>query len=234
MTGLVVRAKGCDPLLIDTCGGFELARQLAQAGLTFSEVRNVVATHRHMDHIGGFGALTLARQPLDIYAIDDAHEGIRGMLAATFPEWEHNPETRHITVEPGERREIGGFAVAFFAVEHRVPTVAVRVEHGGRTLAFSADCVPCDGVAACARDADLFLCDVYVAASAGDGAAERAHRLGHPTARDAGEIATAAGAKALILLHLSRLVVLDDVLAEARAYFAGPVYLAKDGSTYTV
>jgi hypothetical protein len=31
-TGLLVRAPGCDPLLIDTCGGFELVRQLARIG----------------------------------------------------------------------------------------------------------------------------------------------------------------------------------------------------------
>jgi hypothetical protein len=158
-TGLLVTAPGCEPLLIDTCGGFELPRQLARIGQPINALRNVIVTHRHMDHAGGMPALFIATIPLNIYALPDAHTGIRALMAACFPEWPIHPDVQRIAIAAGEARDIGGFAVEFFATEHRVPTVAVRVTHDGRTLAFSADGVPTDGMVACARDADPFICD---------------------------------------------------------------------------
>ena len=50
-------------------------------------MRNVIVTHKHMDHAGGLQALLLARVPLDIYANADTHAGIRAMTAGSFPEW---------------------------------------------------------------------------------------------------------------------------------------------------
>src|SRR5207248_5185083 len=66
--GILVTAPGCAPLLIDTCGGFELARQLARAGQPLAGLRDVIVTHRHLDHAGGVPALLLANLPLDIHA----------------------------------------------------------------------------------------------------------------------------------------------------------------------
>ena len=125
-------------------------------------------------------------------------------MAACFPEWPIDPEVRQISIEPGERREIGGFVVEFFAVDHRVPTVAVRVERGGKVLAFSADSRPCAALIACAREADLFLCDALCAArDDAVQAAEWSRELMHPTAHEAGEMAEKAQARALTLLHLA-------------------------------
>ncbi|MGN6362717.1 MAG: hypothetical protein ACTHNK_20260, partial [Thermomicrobiales bacterium] len=42
--GLLVTAPGCAPLLIDTCGGFEIARQLALVGHPLADVRNIIIT----------------------------------------------------------------------------------------------------------------------------------------------------------------------------------------------
>src|SRR4051794_25176531 len=156
-TGLLVTAPGCEPLLLDTCGGFELARQLVATGHALADLRNVVVTHRHLDHTGGIPALYLANLPLAIYGSDDAQMGIDQLLAATYPEWPPHPAITRPVISPGERREIGGFDVEFFTVEHRVPTVAVRVSHGGKTLAFSADSIPCANLVACARGRSLHL-----------------------------------------------------------------------------
>jgi len=83
--------------------------------------------------------------------------GLDALLAATYPEWPPHPAIVRPVVAAGERREVGGFTVEFFAVAHRVPTLAVRVSHGGRTLAFSADSLPCAALVACARGANLFI-----------------------------------------------------------------------------
>lgn len=233
-TGLLVTAPGCAPLLLDTCGGFELARQLVATGNALADLRNVVVTHRHLDHTGGIPALFLANLPLDIYGSDDVQEGIDQLLAATYPEWSPNQGITRPIIAPGGRREIGGFAVEFFAVEHRVPTVAVRVSHGGKTLAFSADSVPCDNLVACARGADLFICDAICAALDGERWASHARRLMHPIAREAAEMAAEAGVGALALTHVGRFADPINIRAEASALFGGPLSVPDDGARLAV
>jgi len=233
-TGMLVTAPGCEPLLIDTCGGFEIARQLAATGHALADLRNVIVTHRHLDHAGGIPALFLANLPLMIYGSDDVQAGLAALLAATYPEWPPHPAIARPVVAAGECCEIGGFAVEFFAVEHRVPTLAVRVSHGGRTLAFSADSVPCAALIDCARAADLFICDAICAEQDGERWAEHARRLMHPTAREAAAMATTAGAHALALTHIGRFADPANILAEAQAGFAGPVSVPDDGARYTV
>ncbi len=228
-TGLLVTAPGCEPLLIDTCGGFELPRQLARIGQPINELRNVIVTHRHMDHAGGMPALFIASIPLTIYALPDTHAGINALMNACFPEWPIHPDIERIEIETGTPYTIGGFAVAFFPADHRVPTVAVRVQQGGRTLGFSADGVPNDGMVACARDADLFICDALCAARDGADWATRARNLMHPVAREAAEMAVAANARSLALTHLARYANPDNLLAEAREIFPGPVVVPDDG-----
>lgn len=233
-TGMLVTATGCEPLLIDTCGGFELPRQLARIGQPINQLRNVIVTHRHMDHAGGMPALFIASIPLNIYALPDTQAGIRALMDACFPEWAIHPEVERIEIGPGDARMIGGFTVEFFATDHRVPTVAVRVQHGGRSLAFSADGVPNDGMIACARDADLFICDALCAARDGADWATRARGLMHPVAREAAEMAVAANARSLALTHLARYANADNLLAEAREVFSGPVVVPDDGMRLSV
>ena len=224
-TGLLVTAPGCEPLLIDTCGGFELPRQLARIG---QPIKRLAQCDRHAPAYGSCGrdarALHRHHPARIIYALPDTHAGIRELMAACFPEWPIHPDVQRVSpLRRASARDIGGFAVEFFATEHRVPTVAVRVTHDGRTLAFSADGVPTDGMVACARDADLFICDALCAALDGADWATRARSLMHPVAREAAEMAVAANARSLALTHLARYANPDNLLAEAREVFPGPV-----------
>lgn len=233
-TGLLVTAPGCAPLLLDTCGGFELARQLIATGHALADLRNVVVTHRHLDHTGGIPALYLANLPLAIYGAEDTQAGLDQLLAATYPEWPPHQQITRPIIAPGERREIGGFVVEFFAVEHRVPTVAVRVSHGGTVLAFSADSIPCANLVACARGADLFVCDAICAALDGERWASHARRLMHPVAREAAEMAVEAGVGALALTHIGRFADPANIAAEAGAIFRGPLAVPDDGARFTL
>ena len=233
-TGMLVTADGCAPLLIDTCGGFELARNLNSAGFQLAQIRNVIVTHRHFDHSGGLMALFLASMPLDIHALDDTYTGICEMKAGSMPDTELHQEVRHHRIEFGERREIGGLAVEFLQVEHRVPTTAVRITHGGRTIAFSADSLPCEGLNAAARSADLFICDTMCAERDGDGARNRTRSLMHPTAREAAEISKRAGADRLACVHIARFGSAQNILEEAQTVFGGRVEVPNDGDRYLI
>ena len=234
MTGMILTARGCQPLLIDTCGGLELSRQLTLVGFDRAKLHNVVVTHRHLDHAGGMLDLFLARMPLDVYALPDTHRGIAETMSGSFPEWDLDPQIERHEIVSGSSHDIAGFRVTFFSAVHRVPTVAVRVSKGRKIFAFSADTIGCEEVTACARGADLFLCDALCAETDGPKAAARARATMHATAKEAALMAKAAGARALALTHLARFADPKKVLAEARAHFSGPVSLAADGKSYAI
>ncbi|MEZ4630709.1 MAG: MBL fold metallo-hydrolase [Deinococcales bacterium] len=232
--GILVEATGLKPLLIDTCGGFELSRALAKLGYQnerLQELGEVIVTHQHGDHIGGVMALFIAVKKLDFYANQATLKAIDGLIAAAYPEYGQvrGHVVNHHEVKAGQSYEIAGFKVSFFEMIHRVPTLAVRLERQNKILAFSADGLPCEAMIACAKDADLFICDAMCAA--GDSYAQNSGLLMHPTAKEAAEMAKKAGAKALVLTHLVRHSNAQLMLDEARAIFEGPVYLPDDGTT---
>jgi ribonuclease BN (tRNA processing enzyme) len=125
--------------------------------------------------------------------------------------------------------DIGPLTVTAAQVLHPVETYGVRVEYGGRVLAYSADTAPCDALVSLARDADLFLCE----ASYLDGAANPPGL--HLTGREAGEAAAKAGAGRLVLTHLvSAWVSEARAVASAAAVFSGPVEAARVGVRHQI
>jgi ribonuclease BN (tRNA processing enzyme) len=226
MVGLYVRAPGCEPLLVDTCGGFALIEQLRRAGIPPRSIRNVFVTHRHHDHAGGIPALLLGGLPLQVHGTPHTLAALRDLMRSGFPEWADPAGTAYVEVPARGMCEIGGLAVETVPVEHRVETVAVRVRAGGRTLAFGGDSLPCQGLVTAARGADLFVCD---ALWQGEGdLREAAHRLMHATAAEAAEAARAGEAAALALVHLGARADGAAMLGEAQAVFPGPVRIPDD------
>ena len=113
--------------------------------------------------------------------------------------------------------------------QHPVETYGVRIEHGGRSLAYSADTAPCDTLLRLAEGADAFLCEASYMAS------EENPPGIHMTGRDAGEAATKAGVGRLLLTHLvhawgSEIATFD----EATSAYAGPIDVVRPGSRYEI
>jgi ribonuclease BN (tRNA processing enzyme) len=127
-----------------------------------------------------------------------------------------------VTLAPGSR-PIGPFQVTTAHMNHPVETFGFRLEHAGRSIAYSADTGECTALGDLARGADLLLCE----ASFLDGPG--LPRGLHLTARQAAEYAARAGAGQLILTHLVPWNDPDRTLAEARPAFDGPVSLAGSG-----
>lgn len=100
----------------------------------------------------------------------------------------------------------------------------------GRTIVFSGDTGPCDGLTDLARNADLLVHE----ATYGHADAALARRARHSTAAMAAETALRAGVRTLVLTHFSpRYESLDDLRAEARAIFPD-THLARDFWSYDV
>jgi ribonuclease BN (tRNA processing enzyme) len=230
--GLLLEAPGCDPLLLDSCGGFELMRRLGGV-VAPAALRDVILSHRHGDHIGGVMALALAVSPLHLHGHPDTLHAAESLLAITYPKLaELGERERHgHPVTAGRSYRIAGFEVTCFEVEHRVPTLALRVRHGEQVLAYSADSLPCAALEEAAADADLFICDALCAHS---DRPDAARALMHPTALEAAQLGERAGAKRLALVHLARYADARAMLAEAQANFGGEVLLPDDGDVVEV
>jgi ribonuclease Z len=106
------------------------------------------------------------------------------------------------------------------------PSELVGPTRPGRRVVMSGDTRPCEALQHAARDADLL---VHEATFSHEDQA-RAKETGHSTAREAAELASAAGVKRLILTHISPRYTREapELLAEARSFFA-PSEIARDG-----
>ena len=129
---------------------------------------------------------------------------------------------------------VGPLSFEPFAVEHPVEAYALRVTgpsdaHGGPvTITYSGDTDACDGILAAADDADLLLVEAAFQE-------DRDEARGiHLTGRRAGQVATAARARRVVLTHLQPWTDPAVILTEAQETYGGPVEVARPGATYVV
>ena len=85
----------------------------------------------------------------------------------------------------------------------------------GRRIIYTGDTTPCQATEVFAHEADLLVHEATFL----DDELARARETGHSTARQAAEIASAAGVKLLALTHLSTRYFPRDIRDEARAVF---------------
>ena len=106
------------------------------------------------------------------------------------------------------------------------PLQLVGPTRTGRRVVITGDTRPCEATVDAARDADLL---VHEATFAQDDAA-RATETGHSTAREAAQVALAAGAQKLVLTHFSARYSRDtsDLEREAKMVFPS-IVMARDG-----
>ena len=106
------------------------------------------------------------------------------------------------------------------------PADLVGEPRRGRTVVYTGDTRPSLGVVEAARGADLLIHD----STFGEEERARAEETGHSTAAQAAEVAREAGARRLVLTHISPRYTRDapELLAEAKAVFPESV-VARDG-----
>jgi ribonuclease BN (tRNA processing enzyme) len=187
----------------------------------------IVITHFHLDHWGdlvpwAFGGLFGAGRELpapELWLPHGGREILHGLdpvlyanaILELFEVHEYEEETPFVAAG----FELVGYRMLHYAME----SYGLRVSDGDRTLAYSADSAPCDGLVELARDADLFLCEATLAEV---GAGETNLR-GHLAAEEAVAAYEESGAKRLVIIHRPHELGLDDGLERAA-----------DGDVYTV
>ncbi|MHA7146127.1 MBL fold metallo-hydrolase [Arthrobacter sp. TmT3-37] len=134
---------------------------------------------------------------------------------------------------------VGPFTITPFQVLHPIEEAyALRVEvaetdeHGvlrPHVLTYSGDTDACDGLVDAARDADVFLCEAAFHEGRDD-----AITGVHLTGKRAGDVATRAAARRLLLTHLPVWNDANLAVSEARQSYDGHLAVAVAGVSYTV
>lgn len=159
---------GEEPMLID-CGATTLVA-LKRAGIASASIGSIVLSHLHGDHYGGLpwlvldGQFTDRTEPLVIAGPPETETRFAQAFEALFPNSPNAERPYEMRVVEYPERvpfEIGPARVTAFKVVH-VPSTnphALRVEYGGKVIAYSGDTAWTDALLEVADGADVFVCE---------------------------------------------------------------------------
>lgn len=127
--------------------------------------------------------------------------------AFDFQPWQHT-------------QQIGTVQVSTTRTAHPTETYAMRLEHDGVSLTYTADTGWSDDVVELAEGTDLLLAEAAFV--------DRPGLPGglHLTGREAGRMAARAGVGQLVITHVPPWHSVDDAVAEAATEFDGPIHAA--------
>ncbi|MFL7791669.1 MAG: MBL fold metallo-hydrolase [Anaerolineae bacterium] len=241
-TAAVVRDRAHAHTYMALCGerGFYLidcadspVLRIREAGLALEDLRGLIITHFHPDHVLGVPILLIEASilgrtdPLPIYGIQDVMDRYNTLMDLfRRDEWPGFFDTPCHVVSEGEGALVlddDDFYITATPVKHVVPNIGLRVKskHGGGVAAYSSDTAPCDAVVKLAQDADILIHE-----AAGS-------TPGHSSVVQAGEVARRAGARRLVLVHYRPAPHKYNLwIEEAAEVFDGPVELAQDLAKY--
>jgi ribonuclease BN (tRNA processing enzyme) len=188
----------------------------------------LVVTHMHPDHLADLLALR-------VYMSFGPGRGSRvrvlgpsglreRLIAFSGPDgWDEGLAFEALTPDGGEVDLGGGLLLRYAEVPHTPPTFAVRVDWGGKSICYGADCSPNDALPDLASGCDILLVECSF------GAQEVPDGVLHLSSRDAAAIARAAGARRLLLTHCYPEFDRDTALAAAQEGLDVPVEWAVAG-----
>ena len=237
-------------VLVD-CGRGVLMRLVA-AGVLPPFLDALLVTHLHSDHITDLGDVITTRwvmspmpRQLTIYGPPGIADVVRHTLASLVPDVQYRldhhadltegPGVHTVEVNPGDTFTVGSATVTVGATDHKPvePTVAFRIETGGRSVVLGGDGVPCPGLDSLCLGADAYVQTVIRADLVKLVPSARFVDIldYHSTVEQAAQTATRAGVGTLVLTHYVPALQPgqeDEWRAIAAAHFAGPIVLGDD------
>ncbi|WP_027054982.1 MBL fold metallo-hydrolase [Mesorhizobium erdmanii] len=239
--------------------GLGVTRGVVDAGISLKALDLIFITHLHSDHVLELGPLLHTAwtaglaAPVAVFGPPGTgHYWRRFCQAMEFDIEirivdEGRPDIRELVsiseFGEGEVVEQRGLKVMALRVDHPPVTdcFALRFDHGGKSVVFSADTAFFPPLAEFTAGADILVHEAMLeegierlVAKTGNGARLREHLLAsHSFAEEAGRIARDGGAKRLVLNHL---IPADDPgigeadwIAAVRKTWAGDLTIARDG-----
>jgi ribonuclease BN (tRNA processing enzyme) len=245
-SGYLVEEDGC-AVVVD-CGNGVFGK--LRERIDYVDIDAVVISHLHADHfldlVPFAYALTYAprQQPVpvdrwpgtdnparpDLHVPPGGRDAFRRVVGAWGPEELIENAFGLREYDPTEELSIGPLRVSFQRVPHFTETFAMSISASGNSkrIVYGADSSPTNALDEFARDADLILVEATLPRP------ERTGMRGHLTPAEAGAAARAAGARRLVLVHISDELDWEWARREAEETFGGPVEVAGQGSIYEV
>jgi ribonuclease BN (tRNA processing enzyme) len=244
-SGYLIETEGTKVLLDCGNGVFGKLRERVD----YTEIDAVIISHLHADHFLDLVPYSYAliyapkQQPVPVHIWEGTDNPARPRLIAppnaqeTFQQivgaWGSDDliESAFEIEEyaPGDTVEVGDIRARFQPVPHFVETFAVRISaDGSGELVYSADTRPGEEIVEAARNADLLFIEGTLPRP------ERTGLRGHLTPEEAGDHARRAGAKRVVITHISDELGDEWAREQAERGFGSPVEIAQEGATYEV
>ncbi|HSS22297.1 MAG TPA: 3',5'-cyclic-nucleotide phosphodiesterase [Pyrinomonadaceae bacterium] len=138
--------------LVDECVAIDAGSiALALSPEQRANVRDIIVTHPHMDHIASLpifidDLFETLESPVRVYATEE----VIGLLERDIFNWnvyprfselknEYGPVLQYVPIPTGKAFRVAHLSVTAIPVNHIVPTVGLLVSDGKSTVAFSSD-----------------------------------------------------------------------------------------------
>ncbi len=224
-------------VLVDCPGSVVL--KLRRAGIDPMRLVAIVITHAHPDHLYGLPSLVhnlqlLGRSSsLPLFAQPGDLDVIRRLLAV----WDLESKAWSLEMRPMSTGngapfwEHAGHRLYALPMDHGAPSCAIRWDlPGGAPVVYSSDTRPVETLAEFGRGAEIFIHE----ATLSDADRAQAKEGGHSTPGQAARLAALAGARRLLMVHLTMDADPKRWVAEARSTYSGPIEIPVDGAIYPV
>jgi ribonuclease BN (tRNA processing enzyme) len=158
--------------LID-CGATSLV-SMNKLAINRNEIETILITHFHADHIAGLPFFILEanyvlkrKTSLTIVGPPGLKSRYAALMETAFPgtqamDWSYPLTLREFEI--GKPNQVGHMRVTPSRVLHDEragPCLGLRIEAGGKVIAYSGDSQWTDSLIGVARNADLFICEAY-------------------------------------------------------------------------
>lgn len=202
-----------------------------QKHIRLDEVDAVVISHEHPDHWADLNGFQVA------CAYGDGPDTVAVYAPSTLCEFMYQFNRRSLewnVITDGSSAQIGGQSWRFSKTDHPPETLAARVDFEGASFGYTADTGDRWSPSALGDGLDVLMAeatfqDIDAAEIAAEGTA-----VGHLSARQAGELARAAGIPRLVITHIWPTHDAELSRRQAEEGFGGAVEVANEGDRFVV
>ena len=227
----VLMEIGPEKLLFDTGAG--TIRRLLECGVSILDITHIFLSHFHPDHSAELVSFLFAskysenmirKTPLSLIAgtgLTAFYQALEHVYGSWIELGKDILSIDEMSTQAPDRRDCHRFSVFSQPAVHNPESISYRIESSaGDSVVYSGDTDYCDNLVTLATDAHILICECSHA--------DEEKVSGHLSPSLAGDIATRAGVRKLVLTHFYPRCDRFDIEKECRKTYKGQLVLAED------